>query len=86
MNTRFINYNYSTNLRKKSLAVAACWFFGKICVFLMQFFRRVMCPKYVDGMANSVDPDQTPPWWAVWSGSSLFIQTCVQKLGIIMVI
>ena len=29
-----------------------------------------MCPKDVDGIANSVDPDQT----AVWSGSALFAQ------------
>ena len=26
-------------------------------------------------MANSVDPDQTAPTGAVWSGSSLFAQT-----------
>ena len=25
-----------------------------------------------DGMANSVDPDQTAPLGAVWSGSALF--------------
>ena len=31
-----------------------------------------MCPKDADGMANSVDPDQTAPLGAVWSGSSLF--------------
>ena len=23
-------------------------------------------------MAHSVDPDQTAPWWAVWSGTALF--------------
>ena len=27
-----------------------------------------------DGMANSVDPDQTVPLGAVWSGSALFAQ------------
>ena len=31
--------------------------------------------KDADGMANSVDPDQTAPSWAVWSGSALFAQT-----------
>ena len=30
--------------------------------------------KEVDGMANSVDPDQTA-LGAVWSGSALFAQT-----------
>ena len=33
-----------------------------------------MCPNDADGMANSVDPDQTAPV-AVWSGSTLFAQT-----------
>ena len=32
-----------------------------------------MCPKDVDGMANSVDPDQTAP------GSTLFAQTCLSE-------
>ena len=35
---------------------------------------RVMSLKNADGMANSVDPDQTAPLEleAVWSGSALF--------------
>ena len=33
-----------------------------------------MSPNDADGMANSVDPDQTPPLGAVWSGSTLFAQ------------
>ena len=33
-----------------------------------------MIPKTADGMANSVDPDQTVPLGAVWSGSTLFAQ------------
>ena len=28
--------------------------------------------KMLSGMANSVDPDQTAPSGAVWSGSALF--------------
>ena len=28
--------------------------------------------KILSGMANSVDPDQTAPSGAVWSGSALF--------------
>ena len=38
-----------------------------------------MCPKGADGMANSVDPDQTAPLGAVWSGSALFARTCLSE-------
>ena len=31
-----------------------------------------MSPNDADRMANSVDPDQTAPLGAVWSGSALF--------------
>ena len=40
-----------------------------------------MRPNDADGMANSVDPDQTAPL-AVLSGSTLFAQTCLcENLG-----
>ena len=32
-----------------------------------------------DGMANGVDPDQTAPVGAVWSGSALFAQAYLSK-------
>ena len=35
-----------------------------------------MHPKDAEGIANSVDPDQTAPVGAVWSGAALFAQTC----------
>ena len=35
-----------------------------------------MSPNDADGMANSVDPDQTG---AVWSGSALFAQTYLSE-------
>ena len=38
-----------------------------------------MGPKDADGMANSVDPDQTAPVGAVWSGSTLFAQTSLSE-------
>ena len=38
-----------------------------------------MCPKDADRIANSVDPDQTAPIGAVWSGSALFAQTCMSE-------
>ena len=31
--------------------------------------------KDADGMENSVDPDYTAPYGAVWSRSALFVQT-----------
>ena len=36
-----------------------------------------MHPKDAEGIANSVDPAQTAPLGAVWSGSALFAQTCL---------
>ena len=38
-----------------------------------------MSPNDAEGIANSVDPDQTAPLGAVWSGSSLFAQTCLSE-------
>ena len=42
-------------------------------------YHRVLHPKDADGMANSVDPDQTAPLGAVWSGSTLFAQACLSE-------
>ena len=38
-----------------------------------------MSLKDADRIANSVDPDQTAPLGAVWSGSTLFAQTCLSE-------
>ena len=38
-----------------------------------------MRPKDADGIANCVDPDQTAPLGAVWSGSALFAQTYLSE-------
>ena len=43
------------------------------------FYYREVGPKHADGMANSVDPDQTPPLGKVWSESTLFAQTCLSE-------
>ena len=56
----------------------------KICsnhskIWTMWLYHRVMCPKNADRMANSVDPDQTAPLGAVWSGSALFAQTYLSE-------
>ena len=38
-----------------------------------------MHPNDAKGIANSVDPDQTAPLGAVWSGSALFAQICLSE-------
>ena len=38
-----------------------------------------MRPKDAEGIANSVDPDQTAPLGAVWSGSALFAQAYLSE-------
>ena len=38
-----------------------------------------MSQKYAEGKANSVDPDQTAPLGAVWSGSTLFAQAYLSE-------
>ena len=43
------------------------------------FSLRVMHPNDAEGIANSVDPDQTAPLGAVWSESALFAQTCLSE-------
>ena len=48
-------------------------------IWTMWLYHRVMSPNDADGMANSVDPDQTAPLGAVWSGSALFAQTCLSE-------
>ena len=44
-----------------------------------------MRPNDADWMANSVDPDQTAPLGAVWSGSTLFAQAYLSYFKIITV-
>ena len=56
----------------------------KICcsrskIWTKWLYHRVMSPNDADGMANSVDPDQTAPLGAVWSGSALFAQACLSE-------
>ena len=48
-------------------------------VWTMWLYHRVMSPNDADGMANCVDPDQTAPLGAVWSGSALFAQACLSE-------
>ena len=48
-------------------------------VWTMWLYHRLMSPNDADWMANSVDPDQTAPLGAVWSGSALFAQACLSE-------
>ena len=38
-----------------------------------------MSPKDEEGIANSIDPDQTAPLGTVWSGFALFAQTYLSE-------
>ena len=48
-------------------------------IWTMWFYHRVMGPNDADGMANSVDPDQTAPLGTVWSGSALLAQAYLSE-------
>ena len=45
----------------------------------MWLYHRLMSPNDADGMANSVDPNQTAPLGAVLSGSALFAQAYLSE-------
>ena len=45
----------------------------------MWLYHRVMSPNFADGIANSVDPDQTALLGAVWSASALFAQAYLSE-------
>ena len=45
-----------------------------------------MGPKDAYGIANDVDPDQTAPLEAVWSGSALFTQTYLSENFMIIMV
>ena len=50
-----------------------------IVLNLIWFYQTVMCQEDEEGIANSVDPDQTAPKGAIWSGSTLFAQPCLSE-------
>ena len=50
----------------------------------MWLYHRVMSPNDADGMANSVDPDQTAPVSLIWS-CTVCLDISVRKLRIITV-
>ena len=48
-------------------------------IWTIRLYHRVMFLEDADGIANSVDPDQTAPLGAVWSGSALFAQAYLSE-------
>ena len=64
---------YTIKIIKNSDTWKFCWNHPKI--WTKRLYHRVMYPKDADGMANSVDSDQTAPSGALWSGCTLFAQT-----------
>ena len=48
-------------------------------IWTIRLYRSVMSPNDAEGTANSVDPDQTTPLGAVWSGSALFAQAYLSE-------
>ena len=48
-------------------------------IWTIWLYHRVLSPNDADRMANSVDPDQTAPLGAVWSGSALFAQAYLSE-------
>ena len=74
------NNNHCSTVKKKpknSDTRKICCNYAKS--WTVWFYDRVMHSKATDGMANSIDPDQTAPLGAVWSGSTLFAYTCPSK-------
>ena len=45
-------------------------------IWTMWLYHSVTSPRDADRMANSVASDQTAP---IWSGSTLFAQTCLSE-------
>ena len=49
-------------------------------MFAQIFHFMQLFPKILSGIANGVDPDQTAPSGAVWSGSTLFAYTILSDI------
>ena len=55
------------------------WTPQKNAVIIQKLEQYLFTTEDADGIANSVDQDQTAPLGAVWSGSTLFAQTCLSE-------
>ena len=71
---RYLQLNFKAS--KKVLFLIRC---NHSKIWTMWLYHRVMSPNDADGMANSVDPDQTAPLGAVWSGYALFAQAYLSE-------
>ena len=56
--------------------------FSTLNIMLLQISFMQLLLKILSGMVNSVDPDQTAPWGAVWSGSALFAYVILSDTGV----
>ena len=77
----FTKYDFCKNLYRKFPKYSDT---QKICcnhskIWTMWLYHSVMSPNDADRMANSVDPDQTAPLGAVWSGSAMFAQAYLSE-------
>ena len=61
-------------LQNIQISITLCHTFFSLNIVFMHLFQEILV-----GNANDVDPDQTIPWGAVWSGSAVF--ACVVLLG-----
>ena len=73
---RPVNLEYCKNQKKNGHPKNCCNYPKNGAV---SFYYGVMGPIDADGRANNVDHDQTAPLGAVWSGSTLFAQTCLSE-------
>ena len=69
-------YEYRNDLKFSDTQNICC---NHSKVWTMWLYHRLMSPNDADGKANSVDPDQTAPLGAVWSGSALFAQAYLSE-------
>ena len=76
MSLRWLSENYR-KFPKYSDTQNICCNHSKI--WTTWLYHRVMGPNDADGIANSVDPDQTASVGAVWSGSALFVQAYLSE-------
>ena len=72
-----VNFHKYHNFPKYSDTQKICYNHSKIRT--MWLYHRVTSPNNADGMANRVDPDQTAPLGADWSGSALFAQVYLSE-------
>ena len=62
-----------------TIKILNIWTPQKFAVITLKFEQNSFTEEDAARIANSVDPDQTAPVGAVWSGSALFAQTYLSE-------